>query len=1363
MAVDRGEMRYGIGVRAGQSFRTLRRFRDELKKTKAAFADFKGELASSSGATSNLRNELEGVQDAIRGVRDETNKQKTASDRTSTAERKAARERQAEVRRRLRNFRRLGRARRARAAETRRQQVEERRLATERARAAAAKARADAKALRDAKRLTDETKKQTSAAGRALFTFRRLFGVLAAFTIARESVSAFTGLIAGGIRFGETIEQSRIGIGGLIAATGEARDAFGELVDPIESLPAAFAAGEDSVRRLRQESLKTVATFDELLKTFQVAVAPGFSAGLELQQIETLAVRVTQAAQALGVPLNQLSEEIRALLTGNITGRTTRIATALGITPDTIRNAREAGNLAQVLEERFRTFGATAESVSVTLTGTFARLRGVFQELTAQASEGLRGELTDALQGLIERFTDLDEATEELSLNPQALQAVTAIFEGVRQVVARLRDIIVGLDFDALGAAASDFGTIAANAFQFLLGALPPILRTLGVMLDIFARLSTVIAPLGPLFGVFLSLQLTLFVVNGLLGKFVALPALAIKAFNGLIASLKTTLELATKVGNALVTGLTKGAESAGAMSRGLTAGVKSLGRALQFASVLALALGAAALAANPLLENLLDMELSLAQSSTLIAESVIVQIKNATLEAQKLGITLSEALGLDTERGFIAGLGESIGRFGAAFGAGVLDLAGADEAAQSIEDALANAIIQDRALAQSRGDLRDIDAEIAALSAEQSANSKELEATLLRIDALNEKRKDQEAEVARLAAKAAADQEQLAKDLEAAIAGITFGPPDEAVTQEEQKRLEALRLSTTQLRLQGVQKRNIALLTANETNQAVLAVAVQRQKINGLEREGAFAQQKLQFVIDELEANRDSARGEARRVFFAEQINLLKAQQLTLENQTNAELTLAERKLQQIVLANEAAARAEQRKLDQIRAGNSELAIATRLLQQQATDVGNVGSAQRRQLADADAQVARQQVQANLQRGATLLAIEELQAKEDQTDAVREQVAALQQKLALEDENAAASLAELERQREIARIRAEGTALEGAGLGVAAFQESLGTVATQLEELVTGVLNTLTQNLGNQLTGAVVQAFSGEGEDPTDSFSDRLEDNLRQVAGSILQQIASQILQTTINMLIQTLLQSTVQQTKEQALDTAFLIAQQTQEATFNTTQRTLDMLNAQAIATLQLTTAQTIATIKAASSGAGAAKGGFIGSGRYSAFAVGGHVHGGLPHTTPPPGVPRSDTVEAYLSPGEFVQRTSAVRTYGLQVMDALNRRLIDPALMKGMLGLKKHSNIVRHASKGPGFQTGGFVSDNIAAAASNITAGAAQEVQSTGGGAVGVPIDTDKFETMLASGKEGFRRFLRDNAADFDGILRTGRTGG
>jgi len=1470
MAVDRGELRYGISVRSGQTFQTLRRFRDELKKSREAFADFKGELAAGAGETSQLREELEGVQRATRGVREETRRQSRETARTSGAERQAARQRSEETRRRLRNFRRLARARRAqvrettrtsaaerkaatersaevrarlrnfkrigraqraqardanrqqsegrrlaaeqaraardqatqeraaaqgraeeirrlqeverqaareRAAEVRRrlrsfrrlgraqraqartvseQQAVERRLATTQARAAAAKARADAKGIRDAQRLNRELRETNSTASRAVFTFRRLFGVLAAFTIAREVASAFSGLISGGVRFGEQIDQSTIGIGGLIAAVADARDEFGQLVDPVEALPAAFLVAEGSVKRLRKESLLTVATFDELLKTFQVAVAPGFNAGLQLEQIEQLSIRVTQAAQALGVPLNQLSEEIRALLTGNITGRTTRIATALGITPDTIRNAREAGNLAEVLEERFATFGATAENVSRTLTGTFARLRGVFQELTAQASAGLRVELTDALQTLIDQFLVLDEVTGDISINPDALAATTEVFDAVAEVITQIKVGLTDLPFSEIGDKARSFGVVAREALVAFFELLPGIVRGLTDFASVAAVVLRVLTQFGPVLSIVLRLQLSFLAIRGLLSPIVGLiTAIPIQVLRWRAAQQVTA---AAAAATATSTGAAAVATSAAATSAATAAANMNLAagaaaRVASFTNLLAAGLGIALVAANPLLESLLGMELTIGQSTDLVARGFINEIKNATLEAKKLGIVLSEALGIESGESFLGRVGESLGRFAAAVNAGVLDLVGADKLAAEIDAALAAAIVNDRALAESRGELRDIDKELAELSAEQLANNEDVEATLRRIDELAQRRKDQEAEIERITARIAENQADIASG------GITFTPPDEEVTQEEQDRLEALRLSTAQLRIQGIQKSNIATLTATETDQARLAILLQREKISGLRREGNFARQKIQAAIDELDASRESSRGEERKRFFTEQINLLKAQQRVLEAQTNAELLLAERKLGQIVLANEALVRAEERKVEQIRAGNSELAISTRLLQRQASDFGAIGSAQRRQLADLDAQVSRQQVQANLQRGATLLAIEELQAKEDQTLAVQAQVVALQQKLALEDQNAAASLAELERQREIARIRAEGGVLEGAGLGVEAFRESLGTVATELEGLVSGVLGTLTQGLGSQLVGAIVGAFDENG----DFIGEKFGENLKQLAGSILQQIASQLLQTTINLLLQRFLLDSANETKKQAQEAAFLATQQVQEATFKTTQRSLDLANAQTIAFLQIQTAQTIAAIRAASGG-GAAKGGFIGSGRYSAFAVGGHVHGGLPHTTPPPGVPRSDTVSAYLTPGEFVTRTSAVRTYGLQVMDALNRRLIDPTLMKGMLGLRKHSNIVRHASKGPGFQTGGLVSDNLAAAAvSSAASGAAQEVGSSGGGAVGVPVDTDTFETMLASGKEGFRRFLRDNASDFDGILRQGRTGG
>jgi hypothetical protein len=406
------------------------------------------------------------------------------------------------------------------------------------------------------------------------------------------------------------------------------------------------------------------------------------------------------------------------------------------------------------------------------------------------------------------------------------------------------------------------------------------------------------------------------------------------------------------------------------------------------------------------------------------------------------------------------------------------------------------------------------------------------------------------------------------------------------------------------------------------------------------------------------------------------------------------------------------------------------------------------------------------------------------LNAQRELTAELQKQANLLGRRGEAQDRLAAAELASLERAREMERIRAEGTSGEAIALGLDQFVEGLGTVQEQLENLVTSVLSSLPGQLANGITSAFVNAFDENGKFVTDKFLE----GLQQAAADILLSIAQQILQSAIEQLITSLL---TRQTFQSAED-AKRIATETQIATIkSTTAATIDankVLTATNVATLEKVAAQTnaatkitaatqaaqielqaaqaAAAIRAGSSAAGgvggAAEGGFIGSGKYAAFAVGGHVHGALPRVTPPPGVPRSDTVAAYLTPGEFVQKASAVRTYGLQVMDAINRRLIDPGLLKGLTGIRKMRAVRQSANTNPGFADGGLVTSQIQQIASRLEGDIKRSGVADSGPAVAVPVADEQLETMLASGKEAFRRFLRDNAGDFDGILRGGRIG-
>src|SRR5690606_30999955 len=99
-------------------------------------------------------------------------------------------------------------------------------------------------------------------ANRLLFTFRRLFGVLAAFTAARL---VFRGLIQGvrdAIRYRAEIEAAQFGIASLIIATNELRDATGQTADRATQLVLAQREAARQAKLLRAEALDTSASFE---------------------------------------------------------------------------------------------------------------------------------------------------------------------------------------------------------------------------------------------------------------------------------------------------------------------------------------------------------------------------------------------------------------------------------------------------------------------------------------------------------------------------------------------------------------------------------------------------------------------------------------------------------------------------------------------------------------------------------------------------------------------------------------------------------------------------------------------------------------------------------------------------------------------------------------------------------------------------------------------------------------------------------------------------------------------------------------------------------------------------------------------
>lgn len=350
--------------------------------------------------------------------------------------------------------------------------------------------------------LTKTTDKSKSATNRFLFTFRRLIGVMALFTVARVVTREFNNMVAGAIKFQAEIEATRVGLAGLIAASASIRSPLGDKVGIDQQLLLSQQIAIDQMEKLRLEALQTAASYTELSAAFQNAVAPGLQSGLTLDQIRKVTVNISQAATGLGLAQDQLAEEIRSLFTGAISARNTRIATALGITPADINRAKELGNLFEFLDQRFAAISKTGKLLMSTFTAQLSNATDAFKQLLATSSTPLFEQLKGGLQDLQKAiFTTTEDA---IQFDPKTLAAFKDLFQGLAQGVANLRVAFSKLDLTGVGYALSVVGqslglafSIAANAIVIFTNAINPVL------------------------GVF---KLVLSVVNSLLGAFKLLP-----------------------------------------------------------------------------------------------------------------------------------------------------------------------------------------------------------------------------------------------------------------------------------------------------------------------------------------------------------------------------------------------------------------------------------------------------------------------------------------------------------------------------------------------------------------------------------------------------------------------------------------------------------------------------------------------------------------------------------------------------------------------------------------------------------------------------------------------------------------------
>ena len=272
---------------------------------------------------------------------------------------------------------------------------------------------------KDLNQLTDSAKKNDAS--------------LLKLTASMGAVTAALGLfVKSGVALNSQFEQMRLGIASLIAVNSQNVDSMGKSINAAQKFAMAQNAAADAIQLLRKANTETPATLAQLTQGFQATLGPAMALGLSIQQTVKYTTLMTQAAAAMGVPMDQLAQEMRSVLSGTIDANST-VAKNIGLTNEQIKVHIKQGDVYQFLITKLEDFASAGDAVSKSFEGVWSNLMDTADTIKTE----LTGDLfASATQGLADFNKYLTENRMEIVSSVKEIGKLATSFGAVSLAVS---------------------------------------------------------------------------------------------------------------------------------------------------------------------------------------------------------------------------------------------------------------------------------------------------------------------------------------------------------------------------------------------------------------------------------------------------------------------------------------------------------------------------------------------------------------------------------------------------------------------------------------------------------------------------------------------------------------------------------------------------------------------------------------------------------------------------------------------------------------------------------------------------------------------------------------------------------------
>jgi len=263
-----------------------------------------------------------------------------------------------------------------------------------------------------------EVDNKLQATNRTGASFGRLLG---SFTLGNvlsnqldQLLGKFRELTSLGIKYNAQMETSKLGIASIITSQAKILDATGRELSGREALNATLKISQELMNELQLAGLQTSATTSQLVEGFQNAVGPALAMGLSLRETEQITLAVVQAAGALGIPMNQINEEVRSIVSGTITFNS-RVAKVLGLTNQMVKDWAASGTLAEELNKRLAAFKTAGVENAKTWRGLTSNLAQAIEVLSGGITADVFADLKKAMQSVLDSIIKVKDGSIQIA------------------------------------------------------------------------------------------------------------------------------------------------------------------------------------------------------------------------------------------------------------------------------------------------------------------------------------------------------------------------------------------------------------------------------------------------------------------------------------------------------------------------------------------------------------------------------------------------------------------------------------------------------------------------------------------------------------------------------------------------------------------------------------------------------------------------------------------------------------------------------------------------------------------------------------------------------------------------------------